>query len=387
MGRARAMLDLLVIFASAASTTGAVLILNVFGIVLAKVNLLDRKILKKMSALSSKVFLPSLIFIGLSKGLTLEKLRMAGPLPFFAILHICVAFIVGYVARFLVKPSKQFSTPFLCACSFHNSSALPLVITTALATQAPFSKDRLAFEKMSAYIFIYVVGWGVMFWVFGYSSLMSAAAEKGGSQRSRRAEACEAFRRGFLNPPMIMTALGIIVGCVPFLKALFHAETGAPLSAVSSAVLVISQPATGIVTLVIAGTLGCAVLEKVSERRHKDTQVMSAYEPEGQNGKKWPVRVLLWLCFVKLVVIGGIQFSITAWLMPLVFPAGVDPLLKIVLLIESSALPSANLNLVICQQAGNLEAAETLSLAYILMYIGMLLTLVIYLMIAMSIVY
>ena len=86
-------------------------------------------------------------------------------------------------------------------------------------------------------------------------------------------------------------------------------------------------------------------------------------------------------------MIGGIQFGVTAWLVPLIFPADADPFLKLVLLIEASALPSANLNLVICQQAGNKEAAETLSLAYILMYIGMLITLVVYLSLALYIVF
>jgi|EP00945_MAST-04E_sp_MAST-4E-sp1_P007045 predicted permease len=416
-------MELLSVFLSALSTVVTILLLNLLGIGMSHYKLLTQRFLKQLAGLSSKVFLPSLIFTGLSKGLTLEKLMLSGLLPFFAILHIGIAAAVGYFARLFVKPSKEFWTPFLCACAFHNSSALPLVITTALATQHPFSNDPNAFEKMSTYIFLYVTGWGILFWCCGYTSLLDSArtvdltetvdAEQPSTGKKNQVawgRIGAALKKGFVNPPMIMTFVGIVVGITPALKELFHGERGAPLGFVASAILILGQPATGIVTLVIAGTLGGTVLDKIKYIKqnrkqldsitaskeldqHVNPLVVAGTHSKGeaaidsQPPKAWPVKVLLWLCFFKLVVIGGIQFGVTAWLVPLIFPADADPFLKLVLLIEASALPSANLNLVICQQAGNKEAAETLSLAYILMYIGMLITLVVYLSLALYIVF
>ena len=67
-------------------------------------------------------------------------------------------------------------------------------------------------------------------------------------------------------------------------------------------------------------------------------------------------------------------------------PDSVDSLLKLILFLEC-VTPSANLVLVVCQQAGNFEAAETLSLGYIMMYVVMLLTMVGYLTLAINIIY
>ena len=55
-------------------------------------------------------------------------------------------------------------------------------------------------------------------------------------------------------------------------------------------------------------------------------------------------------------------------IIPVALPSSVDPILKLILFLECIP-PSANLVLVVCQQAGNVEAAETLSLGYIMMYV------------------
>ena len=60
--------------------------------------------------------------------------------------------------------------------------------------------------------------------------------------------------------------------------------------------------------------------------------------------------------------------------------------MKLVLLIECIP-PSANLNLVVSQMAGNVKAAEFLALAYVFMYVLMLFTMMVYLSAAIYLAY
>ena len=72
--------------------------------------------------------------------------------------QIAVAFCIGYVVRKVVQPPKHLWRPFLCAITFQNSSALPLVVVQSLAEQPPFDSDSKAFEKIALYVFVYNVG-------------------------------------------------------------------------------------------------------------------------------------------------------------------------------------------------------------------------------------
>lgn len=95
--------------------------------------------------------------------------------------------------------------------------------------------------------------------------------------------------------------------------------------------------------------------------------------------------VLVTLGMIRLGLIGVIQFVVTAFVfLPTLVP-GAGSMMKLVLLIEC-CVPSANMVIVACQQAGLQRAAEDLSAAYVVMYGFMFVGLLFYVMAAIAII-
>jgi len=93
-------------------------------------------------------------------------------------------------------------------------------------------------------------------------------------------------------------------------------------------------------------------------------------EGEDEDGDEEPVgmRLLLALCFTRVVLVAGVQFAAVAMLVVYEFmPRGTE-LMQLVLFIEC-CVPSANMVIVTCQQSGQRRAAEDLSKAYIMMFL------------------
>lgn len=192
-------MELLGIFISALSTVGTIMVLNIIGCLCAMypidpqpedcsdnkpssgspmTSIDDRGILKQgtikqLSRLTVVVFMPALIATSLGKRLTPSNLSEAAVMPVFAVLHLAIAFGVGYLARLFVRPPRHLHRAFLSSVTFQNSSALPLVVAHAMSEQQPLSKDPQAFEKLALYVFVYNVGWQTIFWSIGKSYLSS----------------------------------------------------------------------------------------------------------------------------------------------------------------------------------------------------------------------
>ena len=118
------------------------------------------------------------------------------------------------------------------------------------------------------------------------------------------------------------------------------------------------------------------------DRKNCDVIAHEKEEPNNYSN----VWLIAKLCILRVIIIGSLQFALVAILMPLVLPNNADPLMKLVLLIECIP-PSANLNLVVSQMAGNVKAAEFLALAYVFMYVLMLFTMMVYLSAAIYLAY
>ena len=70
-------MDLLAVFFTALSTVMTILLINLLGIGMSHYKLLTQDLIKRLAELSAKLFLPCLIFTGLSRGLTFEKLMLS----------------------------------------------------------------------------------------------------------------------------------------------------------------------------------------------------------------------------------------------------------------------------------------------------------------------
>ena len=354
-------------------------------------------------------------------------------LPLFAFFQILFALGIALLVLNVLFVPKRLQRIFITASSFHNSNAFPLVIAQALSSQNPFNKVSDSFEKMATYIFIYNLGWSAIFWTWGFGYLSVNEGTVNNENQKKNVNSWNfRLRKGFLNSPMIANYVAFVIGLIPPLKALLHGD-GAPLAFLKNGINILGQPAVGIVTLIISGTLGKVIKEKVDRRRSLASVIESdetekkekneenfrlsetkqkepAMEVQVSNINSNPLTAIdrkncdvtahekeepnnysnVWLiaklCILRVIIIGSLQFALVAILMPLVLPNNADPLMKLVLLIECIP-PSANLNLVVSQMAGNVKAAEFLALAYVFMYVLMLFTMMVYLSAAIYLAY
>ena len=100
--------------------------------------------------------------------------------------------------------------------------------------------------------------------------------------------------------------------------------------------------------------------------------VENTQEDDDNLGEKSALKILVALAFTRLVVVGGIQFVFVSFLTSS-WLQSMNPLSKLILFIECSS-PSANMNIVCCQQAGNKKDAEDLSLGYLIQYVMFIFT-------------
>ena len=421
------------VFAAAATTVLCLFLLNFVGILMYYKKLLSQPILKQLSVMCTSVFFPCLIVSKLSKSLSVELLSSAFVLPVFAFLQILFALGIAFIVSKIMFIPKHLKRIFITSSSFHNSNAFPLVIAQALSSQYPFNKDPDSFEKMATYVFIYVLGWSAIFWTWGFGYLSVNENVINNDQNKQKIDNSWKFiiTKGFLNPPMIANYVAFIIGLILPLKNLFHGDA-APLAFITNTVDILGQPAVGIVTLIISGTLGKVIIQYIERRNNHKKKTNGENENEniklkvekeeekppsiGRDGQENAVNknplvnikkegkkdssvkqkmeepsystawLIAKLCFLRVIIIGSLQFTFVALLIPVVLPQNIDPLIKLILLIECIP-PSANLNLVVSQMAGNIKAAEFLALAYVFMYLLMLITMMFYLSIAIFLVY
>jgi predicted permease len=158
--------------------------------------------------------MPSLVFVSLAKGVTWELLAASWSVPLLSVFQILVAAAVAVVARQLIEaPPKHLEKPFYAAIVFQNSSTLPLVICQAISKQPLFNGDPEAFAKLTIYIFLYNIGWQLVFWTAGYSYITS------GECASRGRACVVAHDILWLVPRCFLNCMNpsLVLNCIPLL--------------------------------------------------------------------------------------------------------------------------------------------------------------------------
>ena len=255
-----------------------------------------------------------------------------------------------------------------------------------------------AFDQIALYVFVYNVGWQFCFWCFGYPYLVGGGGGGGKGPGGGGQDVRAMVRQGLSSPVLISSWVGVAIGlATPLQTALFAND--APLRFLSSAAEILGQASVPVVTCVISGTLGKSILRSWQPKQtmsldlaaavveiaepcasHGDStgdigwvrsgthqahsQITTSGNAEAEDGDV-PFRILVILCFVRVIVVAGVQFVGISLLLPSL-PKGTE-LMQLVMLIEC-CVPSANMIIVCCQQHGQRRAAEDLSKAYVMMF-------------------
>lgn len=187
----------------------------------------------------------------LGKNLSIALLLDAYPLLIWGFGNQSVGMVVAVVMRSVVKVPGGLAHPFDIAMSFGNAGTLPLVLVETLSRQQPLSSDPEALDKLTTFIFMYLVSWLLSFFSFGLTHL-----ERGWPSLDRGASTwARSVKVAVTNPVIISVFLGLVIGLYRPVQAGFFGEN-AELRFASSAAETLARPAVGVMTLLMSASVG-----------------------------------------------------------------------------------------------------------------------------------
>eukprot|EP00041_Stephanoeca_diplocostata_P036910 m.1368388 g.1368388 ORF g.1368388 m.1368388 type:complete len:506 (-) comp24954_c1_seq18:4114-5631(-) len=81
--------------------------------------------------------------------------------------------MISAILQLIVKVPKDARRVFTCAIAYGNCGSLPLVVVETLSRQEPLVQDKDALDKLTTFIFLYLVGWFLSFWSCGLVYLVN----------------------------------------------------------------------------------------------------------------------------------------------------------------------------------------------------------------------
>jgi hypothetical protein len=364
---------------------------------------LPPSILKKIATLSTTCFLPSLMFVNLTKAVDLEALSSLWVLPTVAVAQLLCGLLVGKIvirASHLLpcttcRVPAFFKSSFTAGSMFGNSAQLPLVVGYALCSQQPMSTVPNAFARYSAANFVYLIGWSACFWTVGYILLKGEGDEdhntdndpkrltemntnpmntdpmntdsSTGTIVAQQPTCCGSVAlRRTCNMANLATVCGITIGLIPGGKEVLFDDSG-PLRFLGSGFEILSQPAVSLMTVIVFANLSRQVWLQRHAKPTNSNGHATNDEIKEHETITWQIALLF--AFTRIVIIGSLQLGLTTLLL-YVLPAssrlGMPE--RLLLLVECFS-PSANLVIVVSQQVGNARGAQALSTGYMIQYL------------------
>lgn len=269
---------------------------------------LTPSILKDLARLCTNIFLPALVLVSLGKGLTIKDLFEMSIIIVFCGINIMVSYAIAYlIGPFIVPKESPLFTAVVIACSFPNSTSLPILILQTSCKQIRINEEYDSNEETCnaaalSMLFIYSILWQLLFWIMvptelesvsrnltqahnqressnsaldiddtsssGYNNNSNAdetVFASDGPNRNRYwvqfCATCQFLGDIFSSPPMVGIGIGILIGvCAPVQSLLFSSKTTA-LSPLGVAIEAVGQPVVTLSTLIMAASLAQTVKE------------------------------------------------------------------------------------------------------------------------------
>ena len=302
------------------------------GVVLGKRGVITKEGRACLSNIIMMVMLPCLLVASLSQNASVENLGKLPMLMVAAAVYVAFGLLVAALLRRVFRIGPENARIIGAATSFGNASYLPLPLLAAACASAPvFADDPSgALSRSVAYVSIFLMCHSPLLWLVAFPYL------SGHSWRELRL-------RQVLNMPILASTTGVILGTVPFLRALI-VDADAPLRIVIDSCELVSQGVFPCALLVLGATLA---------------QRLPA-------GESVPLRVFSVVALGKLVLMPvlGFFFTMALWRGGLIPD---DPVCVLVLMLEA-AVPPANNLIIMCQmhQRGEAVMARVLLVMYCL---------------------
>eukprot|EP00045_Choanoeca_perplexa_P014190 m.165627 g.165627 ORF g.165627 m.165627 type:complete len:486 (-) comp16600_c0_seq4:2094-3551(-) len=252
-------------------TTATVVLLNVLGILLAiypkhndgqESGLITQHGIQICAKLVAKVLLPCLSLLNVSQ---IQDFGQIWPVAFWHLATIPINLIITYFLSYLLRIPDYVRPMFVSACGFANLAALTYVIMQALCDQPQLAEEPNCFDRASGFIAVSVLAWHLTFWTLGEHWLTCRDPRKSAAEtESYWTKLCWLGRR-LTNLNVLATLLGIIIANVPELQDIFFPKDDddddaipnrPPLLFLTSAIRTLAESSVGLVTLVMAATIG-----------------------------------------------------------------------------------------------------------------------------------
>ena len=306
-----------ILFLYSVKAVGTVLLIAASGVLAVRFGIIKKDSLQLLSKLVFKLMLPCLLFSKISSSVDLARLKEFWILPVSCVIFISTGLMIGYFVIKLCKAEKEFFKPAVASIGFGNGSFIPIPLLTAVVLIFPAFVDIPNADAIAvSYISVYLIILSPMLWSLGYC-LVSGKSLK------------EIKFSHIITPPLIGMLLGLIVGLIPFLKALFCTRAGL-LVPVNDAAEIIGQ-----------ATIPCALI------------VLGGRLSEGPSGKLVNVKIVVGVILAKLVLMPILAILYVKALLGIgIIPH--DLLLILVLVTEAATPPATNL-IVMCSLTGHGE--------------------------------
>lgn len=136
------------------------------GFVMARLGFMTPSVSQGLSHLSMKVLIPSLLFCSLVPGITVAHFIYAWPLLLLPAIYLLLGTIIGIAVVFIVQPHSNFRLGTVAACTFGNTTGIPIIILSVLQQ----SLSRSVFAELAdplLFLSLQLLTFPIMQWLFG----------------------------------------------------------------------------------------------------------------------------------------------------------------------------------------------------------------------------
>ena len=255
--------------------------------------LLPLKLLQQLAKLSNLIFLPCLIITSLG-AIDSSNLNRLGILIVFSfVINIASFFCINTLGLLVFNAKDPFFIAVCVAVGSPNAISMPIMVMQSLCEQAiindHFESDaHYCYKEASSMLFVYSIGWHIMFWTYCFNRLKSIIALQAAGvdetadqgtgdlrmQLSSLLARAMAIRKDdvthllaaiVLSPSMIAIVVGILISVIPNLQGLLFDVVTSPLHPLGSALITLGDPVVAINCLIMSASLAHVSFKKAEE--------------------------------------------------------------------------------------------------------------------------
>lgn len=268
--------------------------------------ILPKSSLQILARLSNAIFLPCAVVAALGSTLSAAIFSKLIVLVLFAFIINSISYLLVFtIGKGFYKGDKTMFTALCVAVGSPNAVSFPILVMQTMCEQPDINIDydsnsSTCFDEASTMLFVYSIGWHIIYWTFGFPMLESMKAsqldqndtitqsnnlepETTGTIISTRYfydlynETTISFTlvKSYLHtddgkrelgrwlwnvlcsPAMLSIYIGIFIGLIPFLKHIIFDES-APLHSIGSVLNTVGEPLVCVNTFVMAASLAHA---------------------------------------------------------------------------------------------------------------------------------